>query len=172
MINFKVTKGFSMSNESMIDRWMKKLSSEDVARETHREEMLEKLQTLFTENLIVARRLEAEIKHLPYQQLREAALKIVEQKREESKKLEQMISSLGGSPNWSEVESVDVEPDGRFNQVLKLEGELAEKLIATVNLAEDYGYDEIMQELMKFRDAHHEQIDDLERVIMKINATL
>lgn len=161
-----------MGEQSLIDRWITRLSSDSQPDEDTKRDLLHRFQKLYEKELVLMRELEAEARHLPYPHLTEAALKIVEDKQKDVQTIAGLIREFGGTPEAKTAEDHRAEPTGEFTRILALENEIGEQLIDDANWAEDLGLEQQAHLLMQLKEKHYGYQEAIESLIMKINGAL
>jgi len=161
-----------MAQESLIDRWVRKLSSDDVSQERASKILIKELNEDLRDELILAMELEAESEHLLYEHLAKATRDIAHAKREQAEIIEKLIIELGGEVDKKEIQSYVAKPDGQFKEILKLETGLSARLVEQLNIAEDGGLHDAAKILISLKNEHNEHLEAIENVIMKVNASL
>lgn len=161
-----------MVQESLIDRWVKKLSSDEQSRKEASERLVILLNEDLKDELKLAMELEAEAGHLLYDHLTKETKRIAQEKRKQAKTIEKLIIDLGGTVDKKEMDSYVAEPDGQFKEIIQLESELSRRLVEQLNLAEEGGLHEAVNILIHLKEEHNEHLEAIENVIMKVNTSL
>ena len=155
-----------------VESWIEKLRKDEEGKEARRRELVEKLQRNFNDELILAMELEAEAERLPYAHLQEEVKQLAEKERRHAEQLAELIVDLNGEVDRSIEHTYTAMPDGEFTQLLKVEKELGERIREESNWAEDYGFFHQAKVLRTIDEEHHKHLENIERVIMRINAIL
>ncbi|NOX36922.1 MAG: ferritin-like domain-containing protein [Calditrichaeota bacterium] len=153
-----------------VNRWIEKLRKDEGGREAHQQEFIQKLQRNYNDEKILALELEAEAQLLPYDHLKQEVLEIARKEHEHAQKIAQLIRELGGEVDTRIESSYQAKPDGEFTQLLRVEKELGERLMEEANWAEDYGFLHHARVLRELDAEHHMNMENIERVIMRVNA--
>lgn len=161
-----------MAQESLIDRWVKKLSSDDESQKRASKILVKELSDDLRNELVLAMELEAESEHLLYEHLAKATKKIAQDKRKQAEIIEKLIIELGGEVDKKEMESYVAKPDGQFKEILELEAGLSARLVEQLNIAEDGGLHDAAKTLIGLKNAHNEHLEAIENVLMKVNTSL
>lgn len=161
-----------MEKTGLIDRWIERMSDDAKSRKENTRKLLENLQEIYVEEVKLTRKLEAEANHLPYEHLTKEALKIVKEKGKAAEQMVTMVAQLGGEIDREEANDYTAFANGQFTEVLKMETALGERLVEELNAAEDTGFDDIAATFIELKDLHDKHQEEIERLIMKINAAL
>jgi len=155
-----------------VESWIEKLRKDEEGKRLRKNELIAKLQRNFNDEIILAMELEAEAQRLPYDHLKEEVLALARKEREHAENLARLIVELGGEVDRSVEQTYTAMPDGEFTQLLKVEKELGERIREESNWAEDFGFYHHARVLRDIDEEHHKHIENIERVIMRINAIL
>lgn len=155
-----------------VENWIEKLRKDEEGKTLRKKELIAKLQRNFNDEMILAMELEAEAKRLPYDHLKEEVLALAQRERDHAENLARLIVELGGEVDRSIEQTYTAMPDGEFTQLLKVEKELGERIREESNWAEDYGFYHHAKVLRDIDEEHHKHMENIERVIMRINAIL
>lgn len=161
-----------MAQESLIDRWVKKLSSDEESQERASKILVKALNEDLRDELILAMELDAEAEHLLYEHLAKETRKIAQAKREQAGIIEKLVIELGGEVDKKELESYVAKADGQFKEIIKLESGLSQRLVVQLNIAEDGGLNDAAKTLISLKNEHNKHLEVIESVIMKVNASL
>ena len=161
-----------MAQESLIDRWVKKLSSDEESQERASKILVKELNEDLRDELILAMELDAEAEHLLYEHLAKETRKIALAKREQAEIIEKLVIELGGEVDKKELESYVAKADGQFKEIIKLESGLSQRLVVQLNIAEDGGLNDAAKTLISLKNEHNKHLEAIESVIMKVNASL
>jgi hypothetical protein len=161
-----------MAQESLIDRWVKKLSSDEESQERASKILVKALNEDLRDELILAMELDAEAEHLLYEHLAKETRKIAQAKREQAEIIEKLVIELGGEVDKKELESYVAKADGQFKEIIKLESGLSQRLVVQLNIAEDGGLNDAAKTLISLKNEHNKHLEAIESVIMKVNASL
>jgi hypothetical protein len=161
-----------MAQESLIDRWVKKLSSDEESQERASKILVKALNEDLRDELILAMELDAEAEHLLYEHLAKETRKIAQAKREQAGIIEKLVIELGGEVDKKELESYVAKADGQFKEIIKLESGLSQRLVVQLNIAEDGGLNDAAKTLISLKNEHNKHLEAIESVIMKVNASL
>lgn len=161
-----------MAQESLVDRWIRKLSSDEGSQEKASKILVKALNEDLRDELILAMELEMESEHLLYEHLAKETKKIAQAKREQAEIIEKLIIELGGEVDKKEIESYVAKPDGQFKEILELEANLSERLVEQLNIAEDGGLRDAAKTLISLKNEHNLHLEAIESVLMKVNASL
>ncbi len=155
-----------------VESWIEKLRKDEEGKTLRKKELIAKLQRNFNDEMILDMELEAEAKRLPYDHLKGEVLALAQREREHAENLARLIVELGGEVDRSIEQTYTAMPDGEFTQLLKVEKELGERIREESNWAEDYGFYHHAKVLRDIDEEHHKHMENIERVIMRINAIL
>jgi hypothetical protein len=161
-----------MAQESLVDRWIRKLSSDEGSQEKASKILVKALNEDLRDELILAMELETESEHLLYEHLAKETKKIAHAKREQAEIIEKLIIELGGEVDKKEIGSYVAKPDGQFKEILELEANLSERLVEQLNIAEDGGLRDAAKTLISLKNEHNIHLEAIENVLMKVNASL
>ena len=161
-----------MVQEGLIDRWIKKLSSDEPLQKEASKKLIARLNEDLRDELKLAMELEAEAAHLLYEHLAKEIRKVAREKRNQAQTIEKLIIDLGGAVDKEEMDSYRAEPDGQFKEIIQLEAELSRRLVEQLNLAEDGGLQEAVSILISLKEEHDRHLEAIENVIMKVNTSL
>ncbi len=155
-----------------VEHWIEKLRRDEDGKSERKRELIEKLQRDFNDELILAMELEAEAERLPYDHLKAEVKQLAELERAHAEEIARLIEDLGGEVDRQIAQTYQAMPDGEFTQLLKVEKELGERIREESNWAEDFGFYHHAKVLREIDEAHHKHMENIERVIMRINAIL
>ena len=155
-----------------VNRWIEKLENSQ-RKDVHlRRDFLNKLQRNFNDEKILAMELEAEAEHLPYDHLREEVLQLAKREHEHAEQLVKLMEDLDGQVDRSVESQYQAKADGEFSELLRVENELGERLREESNWAEDYGLFHHAKVLREIDEEHHEHMEKIEKIIMRVNSTV
>jgi len=157
---------------SFIDKAIKTLRQDVDDKDGRRRKLLKMLQKDYQDEMTLAMELEAEAKHLPYEHLQEATKALAEKERSHAQKIEELIQGLGGVIDKKFIDEYQPMPDGQFSEMLRIENELEIRLAEHSNYAEDYGFRHESKVLRDIKNEHHDNVETIERIIMKFNGTI
>lgn len=155
-----------------LDRITVSLAKANELKDDQKAELLKMLEHDYREEIILSRELEAEAKHLPYAHLQKEAFQLAEEERRHAEEIAKLIRNLNGNPDLSMLENYQPLPDGQFTEILKIESELELRYAEHSNYAEDYGFRHEARVLREIKEEHYRNIEQIERIIMRLNATL
>lgn len=161
-----------MEQESLIDGWVRKLSSDEGSQEKASKILVKELNEDLRDELILAMELEAEAEHLLYEHLTKETKKIAQAKREQAEIIEKLIIELGGEVDKKEIELYVAKAEGQFKEIINLESGLSERLVEQLNMAEDGSLHDAAKTLISLKNEHNKHLEAIENVIMKVNASL
>ena len=160
-----------MSPIAWIDNAIEKLEKKTGRNGKLRKKLIDFLKADYRMLRKIAQLLKAEGKHLAYAHLKAEVNGLAEVKQQQADSLRELINKLEGGES-KVAEEDPVYPKGNFREVFAKEAVLQEMLGDHANLAEDYGYASIARQLREIKEENYNSIEQLERIIMRINTEI
>lgn len=160
-----------MAKIAWIDKTISELETKTGKDEKVRRKIVEMLQEDYLKILDVARKLEVEGEHVAYPHVRDEIKTLVAKKRQFANKIKELAAELG-----SELRELPEDGDyfakGSFRDIFDSEKILFDLLTDHANLAEDYHFKHVAKQLRDIKYENEDMVENLERIIMRINAEI
>jgi len=161
-----------MTKIAWIDNAIERLEKKSRSNGKFREKLIDFLKADYQMLRKMAQLLEVEGKHLAYDHLRKEVIDLAEVKRQQAQVVRELINELQGQVSDVSEQNDPVYAKGNFREIFAKETLVVEMLTDHANLAEDYGYAHVARQLREIKEENYRSIEQLERVIMRVNTEI
>lgn len=161
-----------MTKIAWIDNAIEKLGRKTESNGKFREKLIEFLKADYQMLRKMAQLLETEGNHLAYDHLRKEVLDLAQVRQQQADTVRRLMEELSGEAADVSEQDDPVYAKGNFREIFAKETLLVEMLTDHSNLAEDYGYAHIARQLREIKEENYRSIEQLERVIMRVNTEI